>query len=430
MIQCPYCLYQNIANVAICGNCKNDLPTETPSRKLLSYASQSMNTGLAAPQPDRSPITSAGSTSQPSIPQTDWMYAPPPDLIHQLPISQPGYMYASPPDAAYQPPAPYMFTPLPDMKHRSPISQASQMYTTMPEPAYQPPVAQASQMYGALAEPAPQPVSQASPLPIVQMGTVPARILLSSRRAFAGYGIFLRHRSFVLPNAGAQADRILRAIGEISSQRNSSLQLRGKNLREHGFQAEERYYLTLRRRASTVFVYVVPAGDDLYISRSTSVLCPINLGRIFALLLMLIAICIPFLLLPGVMTSIAHSVETIYGIYGNTAHGASVNSGFSAPVALGMAVLLGALTIFCAVMNAAMLIWYLVCSIIYWLREKDFLVYLRSLFLKDFEMDDIMLLEHITDMTIRTAVDKIGLDASLITPPEGGYQQERRIGLL
>jgi len=448
MTQCPYCLYQNSIGSTICGNCKNDLPSDTPSRtilssdtpsrKLLSYAPQP--TGVSAPQLD----FASGPISQPALPQTDRIYPSPSEQMYRQPVSQSSYVFASPPEQIYYPPVYSPFTPSPDLAQRALLEDAyyfpashqtytttpdypktSNMYATAPEPAYPPHLYQIDQAHETPSEPTQPPAApQTSQLPIVS-----SHLLFSSRRAFAGHGIFLRHRSFVLPRASAQLNQVQQTIEELLRQRNPNVQLSGKDLREHGFYPEERHYLMLRQRASSIFVYIAPAGDDLYISRSTSVLCPINLGRIFALLLMITAICIPFLLLPNVMASAAHNMATISNAaLTPSIYGASANT--SAPVTLGMAILLGILTILCATMNAIMLAWYLVCSIIHWLREKDLFIYLRSLYLKDFEMDDITLLEHITDTTIRAAVDKIGFDASLITPPEGGYKQERRVCLL
>lgn len=234
-------------------------------------------------------------------------------------------------------------------------------------------------------------------------------MMASTRRAFAGHGIFVKHRSFLLPREGVEASRVLQEIGEILHKRNPNLQPGRENLRESGFQAEERHYLILRRRASTIFIYAAPAGDDLYISRSTSVLCPISTGRVILLVLMIMTTFLPLYILPIVLTA--------------------TRLGVSMLATPGTGAILGPLTTLISLISFAVLSWYLIRSFAYWLREKDFKVYLRSLFLKDFEMDDIMLLEHVADTTIRAAVDKIGLNAGQITPPQEGYKQDRHIRL-
>ena len=61
-------------------------------------------------------------------------------------------------------------------------------------------------------------------------------------------------------------------------------------------------------------------------------------------------------------------------------------------------------------------------SLIYWIMEKDFLRYLRPNILNDFNIDDIMLLERVTDDVVHSTVEQLGLDASKIAPPPQGYQ--------
>lgn len=228
------------------------------------------------------------------------------------------------------------------------------------------------------------------------------------RRAFAGYGIPVKHRSFLLPREGVEASMVLQEIGEILHKRYPSLQILFATLRERRFRVEERHYLVLRGKVSTIFIYAAPADDDLYISRSTSVLCSISTGRVIALVLMIMALFFPLYVLSVV------SAATKLGVH----------------TALSISPMLGPLATLLSLISFVMLGWYLVRSFVYWLREKDFKVYLRSLFLKDFELDDIMLLEHVADAAVRAAVREIGLDAGQITPPQEGYQQDRHVRLL
>ena len=69
----------------------------------------------------------------------------------------------------------------------------------------------------------------------------------------------------------------------------------------------------------------------------------------------------------------------------------------------------------------------LIRSFINWLVEKDFWRLLRPNVLNDFQLDDIALLEHVTDDVVRDAVDQAGLDASKIVPPALGYQPKPNI---
>jgi hypothetical protein len=184
--------------------------------------------------------------------------------------------------------------------------------------------------------------------------------------------------------------------------------LRETNLRESGYQMEERHYLIMRRGVSTIFIYVAPAGEDLYISRSTSILCSISTWRVVIMILLALIV---FFSLCSFLTTVASLSQG-----GVTA---AIGGIFSTFLFLPLSAI-----------SVAVLLWYLVRSFSYWLREKDFKVYLRSLIIKDFELDDIMLLEHAADMTIRAAVEGLGLDATKITAPEEGYKQNRRVQLL
>ncbi|GAC1350873.1 MAG: hypothetical protein NVSMB27_37610 [Ktedonobacteraceae bacterium] len=162
-------------------------------------------------------------------------------------------------------------------------------------------------------------------------------------------------------------------------------------LTERGILMEEREYLIAHRGVSTVFIYVAPAGQDLYISRATTVLPAINNVRVALL------IGIPLLAIFGC------------SFLANTAPILAFTSLLIVPAFILFALVL------------------LVRSFIFWLIEKDFWAYLRSNVLNDFQLDDIALLEHVTDDVVRSAVEEAGLDASKIVPPAQGYQPKPKI---
>lgn len=422
MIYCPYCLYKNVTSVTVCGNCKSVLPVQTPSRKLLSYMSQSTNSeedeqvsytgqpAISSPnlvfqapasRVNRMFVSPTRLKPHPSEPQVGQVFPPTPDLPFQPSEPQASEMFPPASNPTTVPPSEsqpnQMLTPMPDLPFQSAESQISEMFSPAPDLPFPPST--------------PRP-AEAQTGPILPLDKTSARMVIAMRRAFAGYGIPVKHRSFLLPRAGVEASRVLHEIGEILHKRYPSLQSSEENLRERGFQIEERHYFVLRRRVSTIFIYAAPAGDDLYISRSTSVLCSISAGRVIALVLMIIALFFPLYVLPVVSTAMGQ------------------DKGMGVLATLGISTILGPLATLIALTSFAALIWYLARSFTYWLREKDFKVYLRSLFLKDFELDDIMLLEHVADAAIRAAVNELGLDAGQITPPQEGYQQDRRVRLL
>ena len=73
---------------------------------------------------------------------------------------------------------------------------------------------------------------------------------------------------------------------------------------------------------------------------------------------------------------------------------------------------------------------FLIASFKHWFTERDFWVYLRRNNLHDFEIDDVMLLEHATDETVQGAVKQLRMDATKIVPPPTGYQTKRRVRVI
>lgn len=215
------------------------------------------------------------------------------------------------------------------------------------------------------------------------MGYVNPNSSASSIHAFAGHGVLLTHQSWLLNEGAAAASNMLTSSVDIfRSRRILNLNIEPKNLQEHSVQTETRHYLILKRGVATVFLYIAPAGNDLYISRATTVLTSIDSFRVFILIA---AAVIAFLCL---ITLIFAIVSIPFWLY------------------------LG---------------WFFYRSTRYWLRERDFWVYLRKGELNDFQLDDISLLEHVADETLRVTAKNFKLDSDKIVGPTKGYEHERRI---
>lgn len=234
-----------------------------------------------------------------------------------------------------------------------------------------------------------------------QMGT--GQGLASIRRAFAGHGTLVMHYSWLLQGKHLQATAASSTILDMLRQRSiAGLSIKPEKLIERGVLMEERNYVTVQRGVSTVFIYVGPAGEDLYISRATTVLPAISYAR---------AIFLGFL--------------ALLLIFGFTSQQSLATSSYS-PYGGGLPFL----TLFLAALFYPLLLFFLVFlirSFMIWLVEKDFWVYLRPNNLNDFQLDDIALLEHVTDNIAHDAMNQLGLDASKIIPPTQGYQPKRRI---
>jgi hypothetical protein len=256
----------------------------------------------------------------------------------------------------------------------------------------------------------PMAASMATAAPI---GTQQGSIAL--RRAFAGHGARLVHYSWLLPQQQKQAEQLSSTIAQKLFQCNvPGVTVKAEKLMERGVLSEEREYIKVSRGASTVFIYTAPAGQDLYVSRATTVLPPVTSVRIVIFSLLLLVTIFGPALVRGIVESSATDTSA-FGAFGAAA---------SAAIAGGL------VTVFVSYPLYIFFGYLLVRSIVTWLFENDFWWFLRPNTLNDFQLDDIALLEHVTDEVLQHAAYDLGLDGSKITAPAQGYQQKRRIRLL
>lgn len=237
------------------------------------------------------------------------------------------------------------------------------------------------------------------PPPASQIGSTQS--LTSLRRAFAGHGQLITHYSWLLPGDQAQTMAVRHQIQTNIEQRKiPQLMLTPSILTERGLLMEEREYLITQRGVTTVFLYTTPAGSDLYISRATTVLPAVSNIRVIITAVLAIIMFIGLIVHPSPLSLLSGNIgDYLFTSFLN----------FLSYVILAFFIIMG------------------VRSLIYWILEKDFLIYLRPNTLNDFNLDDIMLLEHVTDDVIHSAVEQLGLDASKIAPPPQGYQPRQRI---
>ncbi|HLZ24467.1 MAG TPA: hypothetical protein VKQ30_20320 [Ktedonobacterales bacterium] len=289
--------------------------------------------------------------------------------------------------------------------------------STSPQPAVVPPPYLAAQgaaappsrpFYSGAPAPSQQPMySTGAPYAVqtAQQPPSPAQVGgnqggASFRRAFAGHGAMVMHQSWLLDGSGAHATSVRNSIVDLMRRRGIlGTSVTPAKLTERGVLMEVRDYVEIRRGVSTVFTYVAPAGQDLYISRATTVLPAIS--RFRAIVMILLAV----LFLAGLASS--SSTPVVVGF-----------SEVAAP---------SPLKLFATGLILPFFVLFFIASAISWVVEKDFWVYLRPRSLNDFQLDDIALLEHATDGVVVDAVKQEGLDASKITPPPFGYQPKRRI---
>src|SRR5437660_5158900 len=271
------------------------------------------------------------------------------------------------------------------------------------------------QMFPQSATSAPQPVSMMPP----------ATGLGSMRRAFAGHGTLIKHHSWLLNGQNMQVMSIRQTIFDKLVQRHlDKSNTSSENLTDQGLIDEHRDYIKFRRKSTSVFIYTAPAGNDLYISRATTVQPGFSLLRVIFFLLMLAVIFTPFINVIASSAAAATSVSTSVRSLGAPAAPGPDGS------AIGALFLWSFLLFFFSLPLLWVLVAALVRSIVSLVLGGDFWVLLRPSSLTEFQRDEVALMEHTTDNVVREAMKQLGLDADKITAPPTGYQPASRIRLI
>jgi hypothetical protein len=221
------------------------------------------------------------------------------------------------------------------------------------------------------------------------------------KRAFAGYGMPVSRASWLIAEQQAQANALLTATRDDLTQRDvPGLSIDSPRLTERSFMYENRNYLTAHRGSASAFVYITPAGRDLYISRTTTAQTSLSFTRIALLTLLLI------LMIIGLAQS--GSPPTTTGSFSLGAAISTILINFSYPLLLFFVVLI-------------------VASLLAWLVHGDVGMYLRSATLSDFQVDDAALLEEEVDASLRSAAQTAGVDARKFTGTGREHRIRRRV---
>jgi hypothetical protein len=243
----------------------------------------------------------------------------------------------------------------------------------------------------------------------VQMGTFMGRgKKLFARRAFAGRGTSITHYSWLLEGAQAKAEAVFATTRDLLEQRKQEvleLKVESNPLRDVGVRAdqdEERLYIVLKRGITTIFLYIAPVGSNLYISRTTAVLPLISLMRMGILALGAIATFVYFSSLAQGSSILQNPASLLFSFF---------LISFSAIISF-----------FFFWLPVIVLI---IPSIFHAIKEGDFWVYLRERTLTSFQVDDVMVMERLTDYILSVAVEKVGLNRDLIGPPQEGYKPKQ-----
>jgi hypothetical protein len=231
---------------------------------------------------------------------------------------------------------------------------------------------------------------------------------LFARRAFAGRGTSITHYSWLLKGAQAKAEAVFTATRDLLTARQQEvleLKVESNPLKDVGVRAdqdEERLYIVMKRGITTIFLYIAPVGSNLYISRTTTVLPLISLTRIGILGLGAIS---SFVVGPVLSASLAYS-----------------GLGSSSFFTLLLILLNSLISLFFFWLPVIVLI---IPSIFHAIKEGDFWVYLRERALTSFQVDDVMVLERLTDYILGVALEQVGMNRDLIEPPKDGYKPKQ-----
>lgn len=231
--------------------------------------------------------------------------------------------------------------------------------------------------------------------------------------AFAGYGELIQHYAWSLFGESRHAGNFRSAMLEVLQLRNfQNLKLQTEKLRENGYWPEEREYIIMRRGVATIFIYVAPAGQDLYISRATTVQLSFDPIRIVLFVCLLGYIFFGPPILQGIMSGMTSSVAA---------------NPLTAGTLIVPFLILAAIFSLFYVPSVVALISLLIASVKHWFAERDFWVYLRRNYLHDFEIDDVKLLEQTTDEVVNAAGKQVKVDITKLGTPPMGYETKRRV---
>lgn len=337
-----------------------------------SQVPQPTPVGSQVPQP--TPVGSQAAQPTPSAPQ----FTPvAPQSAPNLPAYAPpagfsGHLYQSNSDP-----------------NQGPVPGSYGVPNTPPQGAYPQPV------YG-------QPYGAPLPVPPASSG------VSSLQRAFAGKGVPVHHQSWLLDGKQVPPATLRNSLMDaIHKQGVMGVRALPERLREHGVAMEERDFIRVQYGAASVYVYLAPMGQNLYVSRTSTIQQPLSRARVATLV--------------GLAVLLILSLIFFSVINPSTADLLAGNDFTSSVKAFFGYAFYGLLFFFFFV---------LIRSIVSWLTDNDFLAFLRPNRLSDFTLDTLSSVEHITDKGIRETLRQAGLNADEITRPAQSYAPQQALSHL
>ncbi len=217
----------------------------------------------------------------------------------------------------------------------------------------------------------------------------------SFQRAFASKGTPVRQQSWLIDGRQVPPATLRNSLMEnIQRQGVMGVAAVPERLREKGVVMEERDYVRVQYGSSSIFVYMAPMGQNLYISRTSTVQQPYSSVRIGVAIGLLVLLILSWIFAAVVNPS-----------------GADVFNG-------NLGFVIGAkLFFFYAFIGLLFLLLFLLGrSLVTLITEMDFLALLRPRTLNDFTLDALSAVELITDKGLRETARQAGLNSAEITP--------------
>jgi hypothetical protein len=214
------------------------------------------------------------------------------------------------------------------------------------------------------------------------------------QRGFAGKGTPVRHQSWLFESKQVPPQTLQGAfIANLQKQGVMGVTVEPERLREQGVVMEERDYVEVRYGASSIFVYLAPMGQNLYVSRTSTIQQPYSRVRTA------VAITLAVLMLISLL---------LYAVISPT-------PGFTA-----------ALNLFFSYAFFGLLFFFIIAllrSLVFLFTDNDFLAMLRPNRLSDFSLDALSSIEQTTDKALRVTLQDAGLDVESIKPQQSTPQQ-------
>lgn len=223
------------------------------------------------------------------------------------------------------------------------------------------------------------------------------------QRGFAGKGTPVHHQSWLLDGKQVPPQNLQSGfVSQLQQQKVLGIQVEPERLREQGTVLEERDYIKVRYNISSVFVYMAPMGQNLYVSRTSTIQQPYSKIR------MAVAISLAVLMLLSLIFYVV------------------INPIFD-PLNPGVFGLAETIRTFFSYAFFGLLFFFIIAvlrSLVFWLTDRDFLALLRPNRLNDFSLDALSSIEQTTDKALRAALQEAGLDGETITLAQHANPQQ------